>query len=80
MPPPSQFKKLDVRPMLNRGRDPYSEIRKHVDALEPAEGLAVIAPFLPAPLIEKLGSEGFQSQVARADDGSWVAYFWREPV
>jgi hypothetical protein len=78
--PLTQFQKLDVRPMLNRGRDPYPEIRKRVDTLRPAEGLAVIAPFLPAPLIEKLGSEGFHSKVVRADDGSWVAYFWRNAV
>jgi hypothetical protein len=80
MSPLSQFKKLDVRPALNRGRDPYSEIRKRVDARQPADGFDVIAPFLPAPLIEKLGSEGFKSKVARSDDGNWVAYFWREPA
>ena len=80
MPPLSQFKKLDVRPALSRGRETYPEIRKRVDALKPGEGLAIVAPFLPAPLIEKLGSEGFKSKVARADDGTWVVYFWRETV
>jgi len=78
--PLSQFKKMDVRPMLNRGCDPYAEIRKRVDALQAAEGLAIVAPFLPAPLIEKLGSEGFKSKVARAEDGSWITFFWRDPV
>lgn len=78
MSAPSQFKKFDVRPALKRGREPYPEIRKRVDALKPDEGLVVIAPFLPAPLIEKLGSEGFRSKVERAGAGSWAAYFWRE--
>jgi hypothetical protein len=75
---PNQFKKFDVRPALMRGVEPYPEIRKRAKALKPGEGLAIIAPFLPAPLIERLGSEGFKSKVERAGGGSWVAYFWRE--
>ncbi|MDW8309902.1 MAG: DUF2249 domain-containing protein [Verrucomicrobiales bacterium] len=66
-----------MRPILRAGREPYSTIRRRVDALRRGEGLAVIAPFLPAPLIEKLGSEGFRSRVERRADGSWIAYFWR---
>jgi uncharacterized protein (DUF2249 family) len=49
-----------------------------VDALRPGEGLAVIAPFLPSPLIEKLRSESFTSRVEHQPDGSWITYFWRE--
>ena len=72
-----KFKTLDVRPILARGVEPFSKIRETVDALGPNEGLSVIAPFLPSPLIEKLGSEGFQSRVER-HNGSWVTRFWRE--
>ena len=75
---PRKFKTLDVRPILARGIEPFSEIRAHIDQLAPGEGLSVIAPFLPSPLIEKLGSEGFQSRVERQPGSSWVTYFWRE--
>lgn len=75
---PSQFRKFDARPALKRGDEPYPEIRNRVDALTPGEGFAVITPFLPAPLIEKLGSEGFKSRVERGGDGCRVTYFWRE--
>lgn len=78
MSSPIQFKKFDVRPAVMRGDEPYPEIRKRVDALRDDEGLAVVAPFLPTPLIEKLGSEGFRSRVERGGDGSWITYFWRE--
>lgn len=78
MPPLSQFKRFDVRPLLNRGVEPLSEIRKRVDSLEANQGLIIIAPFLPSPLIEKLGSEGFQSRVERGANGEWIVYFWRE--
>ena len=72
-----KFKTLDVRPILAKGIEPFSKIRESVDALAPGEGLSVIAPFLPSPLIEKLGSEGFQSRVER-QDRSWVTHFWRD--
>jgi len=78
MPSVTRFRRFDVRPILKVGDEPFSEIRKRVNALKPAEGLAIIAPFLPAPLIEKLGSEGFKSKVEHAGSGSWIAYFWRE--
>lgn len=75
---PTQFKKFDVRTILEQGVEPFPEIRKRVAALKPGEGIAIIAPFLPAPLIEKLRSEGFMSKVERGGDGSWVTYFWHE--
>ena len=77
MLPLEQFKRLDVRPLLRQGREPFSEIRRRVDALKPDEGLIVIAPFLPSPLIELLGSEGFDSKVERGEKADWIVYFWR---
>jgi len=73
-----KFKILDVRPILARGVEPFSKIRQTIDALGPDEGLSVIAPFLPSPLIEKLGSEGFESRVERQVGGGWTVHFCRE--
>jgi len=73
-----KFKTLDVRPILANGVEPFSRIRESIDALEPDEGLSVIAPFLPSPLIEKLGSEGFESRVERQIGGGWTVHFWRD--
>jgi hypothetical protein len=78
MLPLSQFKRFNVRDLLRRGIEPFPEIRQRVDALKPDEGLIIIAPFLPSPLIEKLGSEGFKSRVERGRGADWVVYFWRE--
>ena len=78
MLPFDKFKKLDVRPLLRAGVEPFPEIRKRIDALQPGEGLVVIAPFLPSPLIELLGSEGFDSKVERGEKSDWIVYFWRE--
>ena len=77
MPPLNQFKRFDVREILSRGVEPFPEIRKRVDALNPDEGLIVVAPFLPSPLIEKLNSEGFLSKLERGNGADWIIYFWR---
>ncbi len=76
---PAAFKRLDVRPLIARGGEPFSKIRASVDGLKSGEGLIVIAPFLPSPLIEKLKSEGFRSEAHHQPDGAWAVNFWREP-
>lgn len=78
MPPLSQFKCFDVRDLIRRGVEPFPEIHKRVNALTPDEGLIVVAPFLPSPLVEKLAGEGFTSKVERGTGSDWLVYFWRE--
>jgi hypothetical protein len=78
MPPLIKFKRLDVREMIRSGVEPFPFIRERVDEIKLGEGLIVLAPFLPSPLIEKLGSEGFASKVERGTGADWLVYFWRE--
>jgi len=80
MPPLNKFKRFDVRDLLRHGIEPFPEIFQRVNALAPDEGLIVVAPFLPSPLIEKLGGEGFDSKVERGSGSDWIVYFWRAPV
>ena len=75
---PPKFKTFDVRPLLARGEDPFGAIRAKVDALAPGHGLTIVAPFMPAPLIEVLKSEGFASSLEHRADGGWSVSFWRE--
>ncbi|QYM78781.1 DUF2249 domain-containing protein [Horticoccus luteus] len=76
--PTSLMKTLDVRPLLARGEEPFSVIRARVDALAVGQGLTVVAPFLPAPLIELLKGEGFQPTIERRSDGGWAVMVWRK--
>ena len=73
-----KFKTLDVRPNLARGEEPFALIRSRVDTLKAGEGVTITAPFMPAPLIELLKSEGFQSTAEHRQDGAWTVNFWRE--
>ena len=72
------FKVFDVRPNLARGDEPFPLIRAKVDALKAGQGVTIVAPFLPAPLIELLKSEGFQATMERRSDGAWAVNFWKE--
>jgi uncharacterized protein (DUF2249 family) len=78
MPPVSQFKRFDVRDLIQRGIEPLPEILVRMSKLKPGQGLIIVAPFLPSPLIEKLGGEGFASKVEHGPGADWMIYFWRE--
>jgi len=69
---------LDVRPMLARGEEPFTAIRTRVNALAAGQGITVIAPFMPAPLVELLRSEGFTAALEHRSDGAWAVTFRRE--
>ncbi|MDP3070527.1 MAG: DUF2249 domain-containing protein [Opitutaceae bacterium] len=75
--PATAFRVLNVRPLIAHGVDPLGEIRARLAALPAGQGLTVLAPFLPAPLIELLRSEGYWASIERRSDG-WAAHFWRD--
>jgi len=78
MPPLNKFKRFDVRGLLAQGIEPFPEIFAKAQALKVEEGLIVVAPFLPSPLVERLSGDGFASKVERGQGSDWLVYFWRE--
>ena len=76
-PPLNRFKRCDVREMIRRGAEPLPFILEQVCKLKSDEGIIIVAPFLPSPLVEKLGSEGFISRLERGNGPDWLVYFWR---
>jgi hypothetical protein len=64
--------------MIRSGTEPFPFIREQVCKLKSEEGIIIVAPFLPSPLVEKLGGEGFASKVERGTGSDWLVYFWRE--
>lgn len=77
MPPLTAFKRFDVRPLLAVGEEPFPKILARAQALAAGEGIIVIAPFLPSPLIDRLAGEGFAAKVEHGAGGEWLIYFWR---
>jgi hypothetical protein len=73
-----KFKRFDVREMIRNGIEPFPEIHQRTVALKPNEGIIVVAPFLPSPLIERMGAEGFGTKVERGNGTDWMVYIWRD--
>jgi uncharacterized protein (DUF2249 family) len=71
----SKHRTFDVRPILARGEEPLPLILEQVRKLGTGETVTVIAPFMPAPLIELLQSEGYASTIERQRDGGWAVNF-----
>ncbi len=67
--------KLDVRPLLAAGEEPFSTIMSAVDRLGVGERLELVAPFDPVPLYEVLGPRGFHHETERRGPGEYVVQF-----
>ncbi len=73
----NEFVDVDVRPILRAGNEPFGPIMQALDALEPTQGLRLIAPFKPVPLFDVMGSRGFTHEARELDGGDWEILFRR---
>jgi TusA-related sulfurtransferase len=71
-----RFKELDVRPLLEGGGEPFSQIMSTVESLGPHEGLKLIAPFEPRPLFSVMERKGYLNEVVELDGGSFEVRFF----
>lgn len=71
----AQLVSLDVRPILRSGGEPFDEIMQTVSALQPGEGLRLLATFKPVPLFSVLGARGFAHEERQLEDGDWEVLF-----
>ncbi|WP_320113195.1 DUF1858 domain-containing protein [Draconibacterium orientale] len=66
---------LDIREMLNAGEQPVHEVMSAIKKLNENEILKVIAPFIPAPLIDKSLSMKYRHWLnKKADEEYWVFF------
>lgn len=67
--------KLDVRPMLAAGEEPFSTIMSVVDGMSEGERFELVAPFDPVPLYEVLEPRGFHHRTEKRGPGEYVVEF-----
>lgn len=70
-----EVKRLDVRPILQAGGEPFQQIMAFVNGLVPGELFELLATFRPDPLINVLDGRGYQATSDEWDDGSWLVTF-----
>lgn len=65
--PPSWFpgrrieRRLDIRPLLEKGEHPLGKVLSELGRLEPGTVCELTAPFVPAPLIDVARQRGFEA-------------------
>lgn len=63
-----KLKSLDVRPVLEKGTDPFSHIMEALKKLPDGYVLEVINSFEPTPLIKILNKKGYASMIKTTED------------
>lgn len=66
---------IDIREMLNRGEQPVHEVLSAIKKLSDGEILEIIAPFIPAPLIDKTLSLNYKHWLDNKTPGEFKIYF-----
>jgi uncharacterized protein (DUF2249 family) len=68
---------LDVRPVIETGKDPLKIILEKVKGLEKGSVLKIINSFEPTPLMNLLAKQGFQSYAESIGDELVHTYFYK---
>lgn len=70
-------KSIDIREMLHQGDQPVHEVLAQLKKLGENDILEILAPFIPAPLIDKATGLGYNHLVITKDAGEFYVYFRR---
>lgn len=74
---PESITEIDVRPVIESGKDPLSLILQKVKSLEPGSVLKIINSFDPAPLRHLLGKQGYESFTTHLNDSLVHTFFYK---
>lgn len=66
---------IDISKMLNAGEQPVHEVLSLLKKLDYGRILKVVAPFIPAPLIDKSLSLNYKHWLDKIGDEEFVVYF-----
>jgi hypothetical protein len=69
---------FDAKKMLAAGEQPVNQVIADLTKLKSGKIYKLIAPFLPAPLIDKATSLGIKHWIEKLDDQNFNVYFFKE--
>lgn len=69
---------LDARPILARGEHPLEHVLAEVARFQKGQVYRLTTPFLPAPLVQKVQVEGFDSWSEEASPGQFESWFRKQ--
>ena len=68
---------FDAKEMLAAGEQPVNQVMADLKGLEAGAIYKLVAPFVPAPLVDKASSLGLAHWIQRLDDEEFVVYFYK---
>lgn len=68
---------FDAKEMLAVGEQPVNQVMADLKGLEAGAIYKLLAPFVPAPLVDKASSLGLAHWIQRVDDEEFVVYFYK---
>lgn len=68
---------MDVRPLLNAGKDPLKPVFQALNQLSEGHVLKIINSFEPSPLIALVEKKGYLSYVEAEDSATVFTYFYK---
>lgn len=69
---------LDAGAMLAAGEQPVNQVIADLNSLPRGNVYKLVAPFMPAPVVDKASSLGISHWVTRDGDQGYIIYFCRE--
>lgn len=69
---------FDANELLSAGEQPVNQVMADLNSLNKGKIYKLIAPFLPAPLIDKASSLKIKHWVEKIDEQSFNVYFYKE--
>ena len=67
--------KLDARPILAEGGHPLARVLEEIKSLSSGDIYEIITPFIPSPMIEKIGAMGFETFIKQVSPSEVHTYF-----
>jgi uncharacterized protein (DUF2249 family) len=71
----TEVQTFDARPEIEAGSHPLPRVLEAIGKLERGHALAVVAPFTPTPMIEKVTQMGFVAWTDQKGPAHFVTYF-----
>lgn len=71
-------KHLDARPIIEQGGHPLGDVLTDIRDLKAGDIYELITPFLPAPLIERVVEQGFDSWTEKHSETEFRNYFLKK--
>jgi len=71
----SEVEIFDARETIESGGHPLPRVFSAVDKLGAGQAYAIVTPFLPAPMIDKIRAKGFRTWTEKKGPEKFVTYF-----